>query len=56
MAGAGVGRTLDAVAVVPGALDDTGVTAMAAAGVEVLLAGDVGVDPGQDGVQVLRGK
>jgi hypothetical protein len=46
---------LDAVGVVPGALDDAGVGAVAA-GVEVVLAGDAGHQPGEDALAVIRGK
>jgi hypothetical protein len=56
MAGADVCGPFDAVAVVAGAFDDAGVTAVAAWWVEVLLAGYISVGFGEGGLQVLRGK
>ena len=55
MAGAVVAGFLDAVGVVPGALDDAGVAAVAPL-VQVLSAGDVGYDPGEDALALVRGK
>jgi hypothetical protein len=54
VAGAVVAGFLDAVGVVPGALDDAGVGAVAA-GVEVVLAGDAGYQPGEDALAVWSG-
>jgi hypothetical protein len=56
VAGALVGRFLDAVGVVPGALDHAGVGAVAASGVEVPLAGDVSDDRGAGLVWWFRGE
>lgn len=56
MAGAEVGAAFGPVGVVAGASDDAGVAAVAAGGVEVAPVGDVGVDPGDEPGQVLRGK
>ncbi len=42
VAGAGVGGSFDAVGVVAGAFDHAGIGAVAAFGVEVTFAGDVG--------------
>jgi hypothetical protein len=47
---------LDAVGVVASSLDDAGAGAVPAPGVEVLFPRDVGLDLGQDGLSVLRGK
>jgi hypothetical protein len=47
---------LDAVGVVASSFDDAGAGAVPAAGVEVLVLRDVGLDLGQDGPGVLRGK
>lgn len=56
MVGALVAGLLDAVGVVAGSLDHSRVGPVAALGVEVLLAGDVGHDSGEDALLVFRGK
>ena len=56
VAGAVVAGPFDPVGVVAGSLDDPGVGPVAALGVEVLLAGDVGHDRGEDAFLVLRGE
>ncbi len=55
MADAVVGGFLDAVGVVPGALDDAGVAPFPSL-VEVLRAGDGGRDTVQDALALVRGK
>lgn len=51
-----VAGSFDPVGVVAGALDDPGVGPVPALRVEVLFAGDVGHDRGEDAFAVLRGE
>jgi hypothetical protein len=56
VADAVVGGFLDAVGVVAPAFDGARVGAVPAAGTEVLLPGDVGLDLGQERVSLVRGE
>ena len=56
VAGAVVSGSFDAVGVMAGSLDHPGVGPVPAPGIEVLLAGDVGHDPGEDAFLLLRGE
>ncbi len=56
MADAVVAGPFDAVGVVAGALDDTGIGPVAALGVEVLLAADAGPDGREDVLPLVRGE
>jgi hypothetical protein len=56
VAGAVVAGPLDAVGVVAGSFDDPRVGPVPALGVEVLFAGDVSHDCGEDALLVLRGE
>ena len=56
VAGAVVAGSFDPVGVVAGSLDDPRVGPVPAPGIEVLLAGDVGHDPGEDAFLLLRGE
>jgi len=56
VADAVVTGSFDAVGVMAGSLDHPGVSPVPAPGIEVLVAGDVGHDPGEDAFPVLRGE
>jgi hypothetical protein len=56
VAGAVVAGFLEGVMAGAPAFDDAGVGAAGPAGAEVLFPGDLGFDPGEEGVRLLRGE